>query len=772
MSDKEMNRPGFEQFLVNVNKFIEEEAAKKNKERSYIRLFRPYNTNKINIMGSFEKAIEKESDAPRFTVSSKNSFGMIAKEQFSNYCFLHSEHRRVFDDFDAFSAYVSENHAHFVLDDEEVGNVISKLTEFKDDETGLRVLKDILKAGNGDERKSVFKTTLQKALYARCLMVAYYSCGLTLYGDAKQTEDLKNVLAGLDPALSLGIEHIEENELKDRKGFKKLVIKGVPSKKAFEGLNDPKIPVYRIREKNNRLFLSSNKNDRPLSYYFDSELKFIIDKDNRNKVLDILKEDKQTVVHETPDGFIVKYFPCKDTKEDIDKLGLSFTYDAGKGEVSIIKDGGISFSNIYDFLYERLNHYKNSAGALYSGVIPRLTKVEYREPSMDNATVEGLFLHLGRTSFFSMKSMGRAVAVSHPFMNNEFDFGAYKGSVISITDALDEYEILIQDEYYEKIKKLDNDYAPRESRTYNKKIREDTEILNNYLDYSLAQHNINISGNLITEDGVCLYTLRGGDIEDSGDFYPSVNGGSEIYDKDVDFYRNSVEEDIPSIRYSTEHIYFGQELTREAIAELGLIDDSHVWDFYGLTCMGQKQAQKKHRMCFHFNVIGERRCMDKFEHIAEQKKKSAENFESKALYGYRFETHPNRWHKAGSFIINLLLPALIDNKDTIVWLSVFIISFFIYKNASGNGIEDILSLMFVIASAVMILYRVYNHMVLRKHEKMVNMIINDANILDVRTICANICKKLNIKDQIHMDNVLRLLTLMRLSDFFTDRGDR
>lgn len=189
--------------------------------------------------------------------------------------------------------------------------------------------------------------------------------------------------------------------------------------------------------------------------------------------------------------------------------------------------------------------------------------------------------------------------------------------------------------------------------------------------------------------------------------------------------------------------------------------------------MGQRKDIKDSRMSFHFNVIGERRCMDEFEHIIEQKKKSAENFESKALYGYRIETYDTKRKQIWENIINKVVPVAVDNKDTIVWLMVFALSFFNVIDSEGMGVEGILSGLFVIASAVMILYKAYNFVQLRKYEKKISIVINDTNILKVNDQITHICNRLGIKNQMKMDNILRLLTLMRLWDLYVDsvKGD-
>ena len=775
------NKPTFEMFLSKVNDYIKDEAAKKDEERSYIRLFRPYNCNKVNIMGDFKDAIDAENNQARnFVVDSKRSFGMIAKEQFSKYCFLHSKARFVYDSFEIFLKYVAENYRNFVIDDSELENVIIRLEQFQDSCDLFKIYKST------GRNKENFKILLQKALYARCVMKAYYSCGLTILGSENQIRNLENkILLNLhkdNSWVKIDVHSIKKGKKQSTKEYYQLVIKGVPSDKTLSMIDEQ--TEIRIHEDGGKLFISDNAKDHKLSEYFNTAVRFVFDDCVCiNQFINDLKVIGFGDLQKTDNGCVVKYVPSNQLITRFDEENNDSKQDrwyfVKKGDVihvsHTIDEDYINKNNTLEYIYneklKRLKFYKSNAGALYSGVIPRLNGVEYKEPSMDNASLEGIFLTLGRTSYFTMVAMGRVVETGHPFMTNELNIEGYRGTFAQISEAFDKYEVMIQNEYYEKIEACDKKYREwmkDEINKYGSKIEEDISILNNYLENSLAQHNINISGNLITEDGVCLYTQRGDEIEDSGDYYPSVNGGSEIYDTDVDFYKNSVQEDIPSINYNKENVYFGQELTREAIAELGLIDDSHVWNFYGITCMGQKKEINDHRLSFHFNVIGERRCMDEFMHIGEQKKKSAENFESKDLFGYRFETHPNRRSQFGALFLNTLLPAIIDNKDTIVWVLILIYSLYRHKSLSENGIESMLSLAFVFASLIMILYRVYSWRILRKHEKVVSIVVNDSNILNIESLCSKIGENLNIKDMIHMDNVLRLLTLMRLSDYFSD----
>lgn len=362
----------------------------------------------------------------------------------------------------------------------------------------------------------------------------------------------------------------------------------------------------------------------------------------------------------------------------------------------ILGDIGVPLQEVFNLSDENSlsKYYKNNAGALYSGVIPRLCHVEYCSPTMDNSSLEGFKLHLGRTSYFTMRAMGRNL--QHVYLDICVDSRLLNLSYNDVIKAFDLYEIECQNDYYLTIDNFQNE------NNLQKRMELELGALNQYLSHSISQHNLNVSANLITKDDLCLYTLRGGEIEDSGDYYCSVNGGSEICDSNVPFYHHSVEEDIPTITYNKENVYFGKELTREAIAELGITDDSHVWTYYGLTVMGQKNNPADvHRMSFHFNVLGERRCTDEFEHIREQKQNATENFESTNLYGYKlavFQTHREKWIYICK---DFFLPKLLEYKDTIMWMIILLSQITLSNYSAIRDLTFILTCIFAVFSLCM-----------------------------------------------------------------------
>ena len=656
----------FSAFLTAVNEFVKAEAAKKAKERTYIRLFRPYNTNPLNIMGSFSEAIQREDAGhgeEHFTELSRNSFGLIAAEQFSDYCFLYSKHFSIFRDSESFRTYVDSYFSHFVIDPDELEIALAYC---KSRNNALHNIATACEKSNVDIRE-----VLQKSLYARCLITAYYVCGLTLTVEKSVgQEDLSYFIEMLRNDCMIRCTYDREKSI--------LSFHGKPQMETFGALE---------------------------------------------------KSPLRILVHEN-------------------KLVLGYV--------------GVPLKEIFHLSDENplSKCYKSNAGALYSGVIPRLCRVEYCSPTMDNSSLEGFKLHLGRTSYFTMRAMGRNL--QHVYLDLCVDSRLSNLSYRDVLKAFDLYEIACQDDYYLTIDNFQNESNPE------KRLALELEALNQYLSHSIGQHNLNVSANLITKDDLCLYTLRGGEIEDSGDFYCSVNGGSEIYDSNVPFYHHSVEEDIPTITYNKENVYFGKELTREAIAELGITDDSHVWTYYGLSLMGQKyNPADEHRMSFHFNVLGERRCTDEFEHIREQKQNAPENFESTNLYGYKLAVFQTRREKWSYISKDFFLPKLLEYKDTIMWMIILLSQILLSNYSAIRDLTFILTCIFALFSLCMIILNI--RYIIRRNKVIshIMLIVNQDNIMDIGTLCESIRKKMKFKEQIRMDNIFRLLTVMRLQHHFT-----
>jgi hypothetical protein len=172
-------------------------------------------------------------------------------------------------------------------------------------------------------------------------------------------------------------------------------------------------------------------------------------------------------------------------------------------------------------------------------------------------------------------------------------------------------------------------------------------------------------------------------------------------------------------------------------------------------------------MSFHFNVLAERRCTDEFEHIREQKQNAPENFESTNLYGYKlvvFQTHKEKWIYICK---DFFLPKLLEYKDTIMWI-VILLSQIIWSNFSAiKELTSILTCIFALFSLCMIALNLHHVNKKNKVTSHIMLIVNQNNITDINTLCESIRKKMKFKEQIKMDNVFRLLTIMRLQHHFT-----
>ena len=400
--------------------------------------------------------------------------------------------------------------------------------------------------------------------------------------------------------------------------------------------------------------------------------------------------------------------------------------------------------------------YTHPGGALYSGVIPRLLHVEYQKPGMSNTGIEKLLLHTGRTSYLTMYGMARTDVLRHPFLQ---EITAEGETLAGWNVRFDQNEVQAQNVYLQTLRAQDARYAACPAGKEGEAFEQELAALNAYLDTSWNVHNINISGNLITSDDYCLYTRRAGNIEDAGNFYCSVNGGGEIDDDSVSFYETSVEEDVPTICYGEKPYYFGREMTREAIAELGTIDISNVWKYYGLTAMGHiTDENDAHRIWLHFNVLGERRCTDTFDFIREQKAQAAESFESSSLFGYQLNLFATKRALAG-YRMHRMLDWIIDQKDTLTLIAVFAVSMIL--NETFLDLDNILSLIFVGIMAIVYLYQWHLWRKERKSRRTINCLACKANI-PYHWYTALFAPA----EKTHLDAVFLYLSVLRLEQIF------
>ena len=556
--------------IKDINAYLSEHAVRKNYNRNRIHFYRPYVKKPLNIMGSFEEAIEAEGgSAPEFVPHSKRSFGMIAEIGFAYFREQLLKENSPYANAESFKAYVDQNYELFCIDRDEY------------------VSRTAYNEGISFEQ-------YQKAFFARCAIACSRAFGFTF-----DCED--------------------------------------------------------------EAFLAELKND--------SNIKLIEKKPNEgNRQKETCSKGSYTVYGRMSETLICKY---------------------GKTELILYSRDRISKETGLEYLYTEGNEpfCECVNVALYSGVIPRLCRVEYCKPEIGNSDIHKIVFHLGRTSYMTMHafSYGEAARLlKHPFLQvKEGDL-----TLADINYRFDETEVAMQTMLYGE-----DGAGERNDRVSPYIFETDIKKLNEYLSKSWHIHNINISGNIITGDNHCIFVKRSSVVSDANHLFCSVNGGSEIDDSRVSYYKNSVQEDIPTIKYGREHFYFGGELTREAIAELGISDNSPYWKYYGFTSMsGYRGKDSKHALWLHFNVLGEKNCSDSLEQITQNRLSASERFENENIYGYSI-TVVDKKRDYWKSLLKVVLNVVVDSQDIITTLLMTLIVGF---SISFTEIESMIAIGFVI----------------------------------------------------------------------------
>ena len=128
------------------------------------------------------------------------------------------------------------------------------------------------------------------------------------------------------------------------------------------------------------------------------------------------------------------------------------------------------------------------------------------------------------------------------------------------------------------------------------------------------------------------FGLRASKNIDDGALYPSVNGNAEVYDENVQFYNNSVYEDLPTVYLHKKRSDLLGEIAREAYGELNMPSEKESWSCYGMIISGNlpKVGQEKSgsRRC-HFNVLFENEVDETLSDIKNRYGKASEAFENK-----------------------------------------------------------------------------------------------------------------------------------------------
>ena len=427
---------------------------------------------------------------------------------------------------------------------------------------------------------------------------------------------------------------------------------------------------------------------------------------------------------------------------EIEEHGFAYQFD---GRLILHDADRCDWKSLY--LSKNSSYFHCKSAAFYSGVIPRLVEVSIESPKEGNNSITGLLLKMGRTTYMTMHGLLYYSIISHPYLDT------YK-TAINIY-AMKEYNA--QCIFKEKLQK--------ESTISQEKL---ISYLNEYLKKSPGIHNINVSGNVITSDGYCIYTKRGKNIEDEGNFYCSVNGGSEINDAQVEFYCNSVEEDLPTLTYESEKkVFFGGELTRETQAELGITNISDIWEYYGLSIMGRIDEKHVERgIWFHFNVLGEKHCSETFEQIYELQKTATEHFENRDIFGYRF----NYYQTQSAFLKQKSLNGLshiVEWSDLIIVIAVALEAALQHRIIIQNETIIIyLQIAIYIFMAILLLAKIITAILKNKHYKEYNFIFDISTKQEKRLELNGYKKLIGKKNMKRADAIFILLFDLRKRKIF------
>ncbi|MCE4955665.1 hypothetical protein [Macrococcoides caseolyticum] len=323
-------------------------------------------------------------------------------------------------------------------------------------------------------------------------------------------------------------------------------------------------------------------------------------------------------------------------------------------------------------IFKDANHFKYAEltgnHIFYSGVMPRVEQVIINN-NKDTPHLDFVKLILGRTTFMTVDVMDNPTVINHPFFNIIFN----NRTISTILQDFDSIEDKLQSKYLYSSDDLNN--------------------LNHYLTKSYNTHTVAVSGNIITSDNYLLTTVRSSKSIDAETIYMSVNGQSEFYDKNVDFYQDSVYEDIPTMHYDKDlRINFINEVEREAAAELGIINFESDWEMIGLSFLSIDNENKnisdinKRRM--HFNINFENKCILNFNEVYERKNMNTESFENEDIYGYKIIVNNNLTEYIKN-IIKLFVSFNINHQvfSVPLWTIIFL---FIYANSKVKNFNELI----------------------------------------------------------------------------------
>lgn len=319
----------------------------------------------------------------------------------------------------------------------------------------------------------------------------------------------------------------------------------------------------------------------------------------------------------------------------------------------------------------------------YSGVMPRVLAVQVSAGNHSTDKVQRIEFEVERTTFAMVDVCDNAHCHAHPLLKS------YK----SVLDSIDVQEDEAQSQ-----------------KLYDSKELDICARINHYLECSPTTHTIAVSSILKTADDYYLFGMRAPTEIDANRCYCTANGQSEFVDSNVDIYRNSVNEDYPTMDFNSPYrVDFQKELEREIIAELGNQQLTSQWHNYGVSFLsidnGNNHYATKRRM--HFNVLASNTLGADFCSVRASQKNASEHFETDSFYGVKLKCFASKRQYA-TYLLACILKFLYDAKDIIA--SMLVIGLYMpqlilgHKMFTGNLAQDINATVTLALSVALLLY--------------------------------------------------------------------
>ena len=320
----------------------------------------------------------------------------------------------------------------------------------------------------------------------------------------------------------------------------------------------------------------------------------------------------------------------------------------------------------------------------YSGVLAKALKIEENESWHSNKGIVSMYLCYERSTYATVFALDNNFT-DHPLLKNE-------------------KKVIV--EFFEK-----DDRCKEENLTVS--ICEAAEgrerFIENVNKYLMNSYNVNqvgVTGNLMSAEGVLLYGKRAEAAIDAGKKYPGVNGNVEICDSDVDFYRDSLDVDKPTVLLDAPISSFVPEVSRETEAELNISVNNNLWKCCGIVVSGFIPKDKKDDEAsaseneqfkdvvdypysyrrLHLNIIFNQRISTGFKDIRKSQVIAAEKYENREIDGILLKTYKNRFECFKS-IFGIVLKRFLSWRTAIT--SIFtILLFFTSLSTMGFSLKD------------------------------------------------------------------------------------